>query len=109
MVELVKKLENTDSFAEFTRVRRKFEDFLLSTSTFTNQITQKFGSGLKGYLKVVELYGLLLEQLQAGAEVDDLVKAIAADRSFAYLQLVTDEEDETTRKNFSSDAKWPPI
>ena len=51
VVELVKKLENTDSFAEFTRVRRKFEDFLLShkyLSDLALRTRTPYALGLRG-------------------------------------------------------------
>jgi hypothetical protein len=63
---LVQRLESTDSFAEFTRVRRLFEDFLLDHKYLSNQITQKFGSGLKGYTKVLYLYEFVLAHMQGG-------------------------------------------
>jgi hypothetical protein len=106
VVALIKRIESTDSFAEFTRVRRNFEDFLLEHKYLSNQITQKYGSGLKGYSRVVTLYEILLAQLQAGiSEKESLEKGISSNSDLSFLRFVPDEEDEVTRKNFTTDVK----
>jgi hypothetical protein len=105
-VALVKRLESTGSFAEFTRVRRNFEDFLLKHKYLSNQITQKYGSGLKGYAKVVQLYELLLAHLQGGVFLnDDLEKAIMSERDLSFLRFSEEEDDQMTRKSFTTDVK----
>jgi len=106
VVALVKRLESTDGFAEFTRVRRSFEDFLLEHKYLSNQITQKYGSGLKGYARVVTLYETLLAHLQGGiSDKEQLEKAISANNELSFLRFVPDEEDAVTRKYFTTDVK----
>jgi len=106
VVALVKRLDSTDSFAEFTRVRQHFENFLLEHKYLSNQITQKYGSGLKGYAKVVQLYELLLAHLQGGVIAkEQLEKAITTNQELSFLRFVPDYEDEATRKNFTTDIK----
>jgi hypothetical protein len=66
VVALVKELEKTNGFNEFTRVRKLFEDFILDHKNLPSQITQKYGSGLKGYGRILNLYQLVLSHLQKG-------------------------------------------
>ncbi len=106
VVALVKRLESTNGFAEFTRVRRRFEDFLLEHKYLSNQITQKYGSGLKGYSRVVNLYETLLAHLQGGlSDKEHLEAAISANNDLSFLRFVPDEEDAVTRKYFTTDVK----
>ena len=105
IVELLKRIERTNGFAEFTRVRRPFEDFLLNHKYLSNQITQKYGSGLKGYVKVVYLYELLLAHIQGGiASEVELEKAASSDKELVFLRFF-DEDEEVRRKNFSTETK----
>jgi hypothetical protein len=105
VLALIQRLESTNGFPEFTRVRRIFEDFLLDHKYLSNQITQKFGSGLKGYTKVLSLYDFLLAHMQGGiTEYGDLEKALAKDSQLSFLRF-EEEGDEVTRKTFSSDTK----
>ena len=82
-----------------------FEDFLLGHKYLSNQITQKFGSGLKGYAKVVYLYEFLLAHLQGGVTAEhDLEKALQDDEQLSFLRFY-DEQEEIHRKNFSTESK----
>jgi hypothetical protein len=106
VVALVKLLEKNNGFAEFTNVRRLFEDFLLGHKYLSNQITQKYGSGLKGYAKVVYLYEVLLTLLQAGLKDEKQIElAISLDKDLAFLRFFPEEEDDLGRKNFSTETK----
>lgn len=106
MAALVKQLDKTDGFAEFTDARSKFEDFLLSHKYFSNQITQKYGSGLKGYSRVLYLYEFLLAKLKDGKSAATIEKLLEADDELNFLKIVPDEAtDPVTRKGFSTDTK----
>ncbi len=105
VVALVKELEKANRFSEFTKVRRPFEDFLLGHKYFLNQITQKYGSGLKGYARVLYLYEFVLKSLQAGQSAVEIQEAIPGDSELSFLRLVPDEEEEVFRKNFSTEVK----
>ena len=106
VLALVQRLESSEGFPEFTRVRRLFEDFLLDHKYLSNQITQKFGSGLKGYSRVLALYEFLLAHLQGGiTDYKELEKALSKNDQLSFLRFLEDEADEVTRKNFSSDTK----
>jgi hypothetical protein len=106
VLALVQRLESTNGFPEFTRTRRLFEDFLLDHKYLANQITQKFGSGLKGYSRVLSLYEFLLAHVQSGTtDYKELEEALAKDSKLSFLRFLDDDADEITRKNFSSATK----
>lgn len=105
VVALVKELEKINGFNEFTRVRKLFEDFILDHKNLPSQITQKFGSGLKGYARILSLHRLVLTHLQKGSKPLDIEKAISEDEGLRFLQLAPDEKDGFTHKDFSTDTK----
>lgn len=106
VVALIKDLEKTDGFAGFTSVRRKFEDFLLNHKYLSNQITQKFGSGLKSYGRVLRLYQHVLVGLQKGLDEVSIEHGIIDDGQLAFLKMVPDTEEKTGYyKNFTTDTK----
>jgi hypothetical protein len=105
IVALVKELEKTGRFPEFTRVRKHFEDFILNHKYLSNQITQKYGSGLKGYARVLYLYEFLLAHFQGGCSVIEIEKAIPSDPQLSFLRIAPEEEDLVSRADFSADVK----
>jgi hypothetical protein len=106
VLALVQRLESDNGFPEFTRVRRVFEDFLLGHKYLANQITQKFGSGLKGYAKVLYLYQFLIGKMQSGVTGhQEIEAALSKDEQMSFLRFIEDEADEVIRKNFSSETK----
>jgi len=105
VVALIKALERGNSFSNFTRLRRKFEDFLLNHKYLSNQITQKQGSGLKGYQRVFRLYQVIIAGYNKGLTTKQIEQAIVSDPKLSFLRMSPDQEERQARKNFSSDAK----
>jgi hypothetical protein len=105
VVALMKELEKTNRFTDFTKVRRKFEDFLLSHKHLSNQITQKVGSGLKGYTHVLNLYKLVIAGLDAGLSEQEIEQSISSDPKLSFLRTASDEDERQHRKDFSTDTK----
>lgn len=105
MVALIKELEKqSDGFDKFTKVRRAFEDYLLKRKDFTNQIAGKIGSGLKGYLHVVRLYKIIIEELTNGLAEGEIVGKVRADPKLAFLSTTPDYY-EKQGKDFTTDGK----
>lgn len=105
VVALVKELEKADGFNNFTGVRKLFEDFILEHKNLPSQITQKYGSGLKGYGRILKLYQLVLGDLQKGTNSADIEKAILTNDELKFLQLAPDEKPGFAHKDFSTDTK----
>jgi hypothetical protein len=83
---LIQQLEDHDKFADFTRKRARFEDFILSHRYFVNQITASFGGGRKGLSPLVGLYNLVLDSIGEGLNDNLIVDKIIANDRFKALR-----------------------
>jgi len=73
---LIRELERHDKFVDFSRVRRKFEDFLISHKSFINQLTVTHGSMVKGFLPIKEYYDFILEKCHEGLSQEEIELAL---------------------------------
>jgi hypothetical protein len=105
IVEFIKELEKQNKFREFISVRRKFEDFLMKYKKLPMQIVYRFGSGVKGYLPMKELFMTLMECLLAGRTDNEILKILAADPQFSFLQPQDITVLEESGKDFNTDTK----
>ena len=105
VIALVKELEQHNSFAQFTSIRRGFEDFLLGHKHFANQITQKFGSGLKGYQRVFHMYKRLMQSLLSNETLIETETAFELDPQLSFLRAENVGPQGAAHKDFSSDTK----
>lgn len=85
-VELLKELEAPGRLAEFIKVRRQFEEFLLRHRAIVNQMTVRYGSGSKGYARLQRLFDFLIQSLAGGLDEAGLLTALAASDEFSFLQ-----------------------
>lgn len=104
MASLLKSLDESDRFVEFTRVRDKFEDFLLEHKGFVNQLTTQYGSMAKGFRQMREYFSYVLEAFIEGKNSESLLQDLGLhDR---YHRLVKEKSHGTTKaKPFSQDLK----
>jgi len=105
IVALIKKLDKKDSFSSFSSVRRRFEDFLLGHKHFPNQITQKSGSGLKGYSRVLYMYELLMQSLLEDKTDEEVEQIFQSDSQLSFLRLEETSASSQFHKDFSTDTK----
>ena len=96
--------EKLDRFAIFTKHRRRFEDFIIKYKDFPNQVVVNSGSGLKGYVKLEQLFSEILNQIEDGKDEAGILKGLSADTRFEFLR-VTPPTLATMRKGFSTDVK----
>lgn len=101
---LVRELNQADRFPQFTKHRRRFEDFLLENKDFMNQIVRKLGSGLRGFSRALDLYRLVLNNTIAGKSKARILAILAKDQNFSFLK--PSEEDSKLESN-SKDFKTP--
>ncbi len=60
-------LEAEDKFIDFSKVRSKFETFLIDHKMFVNQLTVKHGSMAKGYSPLKDYYRYVLDKFISGS------------------------------------------
>jgi hypothetical protein len=101
-IEVIKDFEKSDFFHEFTTLRDKLESTLIEYKYFTNQITSKYGSGLKGYLQLKSLYEKIIMHVKEGQEVVAIGKALKSELPYLNLEY---KGDESTSSNFNSNTK----
>jgi hypothetical protein len=98
-------LEKKDQFVQFTKVRRHFEEFWLTHKHFANQLTRKFGSGIKGYERLVELWRSIIELMTKG-ELPSMIEAtLLADNRFSFLTPKEDSKSAKKGKAFDTETK----
>lgn len=85
MASLLVHLESGDRFNEFTRVRAKYEQFLLEHKIFVNQLTTKYGSMAKGYRQLRDYFLFVLELFMQDRSVDDVTNALQAHDRYQTL------------------------
>jgi HNH endonuclease len=104
VAQLVMDLEKSDKFLDFTKVRARFENFLVEHKMFINQLTVKHGSMVKGYLPIRDYYLYILDRIQSGrsdAEIEEDLR----DHD-KYHTLVKEKPTPSKQpKKFTQDAK----
>lgn len=101
---MVKELERSNQFEQFTSVRAPFEEFVLAHKHIANQITLKWGSGSKGFARLQEAYQTIFAMLLSGAKQSDIIAALPREPRFNFLKLEP-EDDSPMRKDFTTDTK----
>lgn len=104
VVGLIRDLEARDAYASFAAHRREFEEFLIGHKTFVNQVTVKFGSGVKGFARLKGLYLRILELLEKKQTEDEIHSALAKSEEFSFLQPA-EREPAKKRANFDQETK----
>jgi hypothetical protein len=105
VVSLIKDFENRGWFEQFTSSRKDFEEFLLKYKDFSNQITIRMGSGVKGFERLKTLYLKVLDLISSGKGETDILESLRADGNFAFLVTPGSVPEKTTkRKRFNTDA-----
>ncbi|MGR6842491.1 HNH endonuclease [Acinetobacter baumannii] len=98
-MEIIKSMEEKNTFKTFTEQRSKIEDVLFKYKNLTNQVSNKYGSGLKSYKYLIDLYNLFIDNYH---DIENLEKLIR--KNYPYLNLEY-KGDSITSSTFSSNAK----
>lgn len=88
IISLFKSFDKENLYSTFTTYRTKFEDFILKYKSFSNQVTTKWGSGVKGSDKLRELYRIIFNKLVEGKTQGVILNILAADETFGFLQPI---------------------
>lgn len=89
----------TDVFQQFSSVRGKFEDFLLSYKVFITQATINVGSGLKSYKRLAELFEFIKDKLLANIEPAAILTLIKAEPTFGFVKIFEAENRYDEERN----------
>jgi Protein of unknown function DUF262/HNH endonuclease len=89
-IEVIKDFELKNSFKEFTDNREFFETTLVKLKQVTNQVTVKFGSSLKGYKQLKEVYMKVLALVHEKKDFDTLCQDLKSTYTFLNLELTPD-------------------
>ena len=104
VVAMIGEFEKSDRFRDFTKVRRQFEDFLISHKLFVNQVTVKYGSGTKGFARLKQLLVYIIESFIAGKSELQIIQDMSESLEFSFLQPA-EKEQVGNGRDFNSDAK----
>ncbi len=104
VVVMIDEFEKANRFNDFISVRKKFEEFLLTHKLLVNQVTVKYGSGLKGYARLKQLFVFLIDQLLARKTDEEIIKHMAVSPEFSFLQP-SEKEQIGYGRDFNGDAK----
>lgn len=103
-VAFLQELGIKNKFDFFTKVRRKFENFLLDHRILVNQITVKYGSGPKGFSRLKQLLIFILDHLAEGKNDIQIISEMTKHPDFSFLQP-NEVSPQSTGKDFCGDAK----
>ena len=90
-VELVKDFENNQYFDRFIDIRCKLEKSLIAYKYLTNQVTVKYGSGLKGYRQLKDLYSRIIELSEEGCEIEKIGDYLAKEHPYLNISYKGDQ------------------
>ncbi|HAS94802.1 TPA: hypothetical protein DCS99_00025 [Candidatus Wolfebacteria bacterium] len=105
VIELIKEFEKANQWSQFVSIRRQFDEFLLKYKMFPIQVVWKYGSGVKGYLQMKELYLFIFEALLAKKSESMIIAGLASDARFTFLQPHDKTEGNDVSASFNKETK----
>ena len=103
IISLLKIFEQENLYNVFTENRRRFENFLLKYKSFANQVTTKWGSGVKGFDKLKDLYRIILDSVINNKSDPEIVGLLQRNKTFSFLAAIPYQPEVGT--DFSTDTK----
>lgn len=102
LVYLIAGVVEHKQLPDFIKVRGVIEDFLVNHKHLVNQITYKYGSGLKGYRQLADLLKLVFVGYQQGDNEEAVLLRIFEKYSFLRKEI---SAEGSANKEFSTDTK----
>jgi len=100
VTELIMEFESINYWRTFTTIRKRFEDFIIKYKMFFNQVTKKYGSGVKGYKHLKDLLWFIIKRFEDNKNEEQIIVALSTDSNFKFLNR-NDTETEITTQRFS--------
>lgn len=85
MVKFVAELVKRKRLNDFTRARKRFENFLLSYDYVTQQINRKLRTADNSYPYIAKFFQLILDEILVGSTDAKALAAARRDADFSYL------------------------
>ena len=85
-LEFSQRLDKEGRKDDFTRVRRKFEDYLHANKLFVTLTISRLGSGARSLNRVENLYWSIFEGMHNGLSDDEIFQAFIARDDFVHLK-----------------------
>jgi hypothetical protein len=85
VISLLKSFDKENFYSKFTEYRNPFEEFILKYKSFSNQVTTKWGSGIKGSENLKDLFRLILNLIIAGKSEAESLEALQKNDTFSFL------------------------
>lgn len=105
VVEFFTECIEKDKFKHFTKIRARFEDFLIQYKDFLQQISRKNRGELRAVHALKAFFVYLMKELEKSRKTEDILKAINTS-DFKYLKLTpASEDEEDTGPDFSPSVK----
>ena len=101
ITQLLIEFEQLDYIKTFISIRMYFEEFIIKYKHFFNQVTKKFGSGSKGYIHLKDMLWFIIKQFVDNKNEDQIIKALASDSIFKFLNINDTEGKPSKNKNFT--------
>jgi hypothetical protein len=98
-IGFVQWLELHRRFDQFTKVRKNFENFVISYRYFINQIAGVYGSQLKGVPAAIKMYRKIFENIE-GKNEQEVIASIIGEPELSFIRTQTDD-DRRYGRNFS--------
>jgi hypothetical protein len=105
LVGFLEDLRKRDQFFNFTKHRKRFEEFLLTHRHFVKQIVGKFGSALKSDFRIVKYYQLILKAMIDNKDDAQIVDLLRESENMPFLVDSDAGLDVTTNQDFSKETK----
>jgi hypothetical protein len=103
--ELLKMLSATNKLKGFTKVRGRFEDFLLGHKDFITLTIKRTGAGRRSLNRIVRYFEFLITKFAAGMDEAQILATLRQDDEFAYLLTAPPLRERSTSGRFSRRTK----
>jgi hypothetical protein len=106
VIQVVQKLADKGQLDEFTRVRRSFEDFLVSHKEAFTLIVKNLGAGHRSRPALEDFMTIALEGLWMGKSDDEIIAGMSTDNRFRFFATPAPiREASSGKRNFSASTK----
>jgi len=85
-LEFAKRLNDEGRKDDFTKVRRRFEDYLFENKVFVSLTINRLGSGARSLTRIADLFWEIFEGFHAGLTEEKLLDRLTAKEAFVYLK-----------------------
>jgi Protein of unknown function DUF262/HNH endonuclease len=105
VVQLITSYERGKRLKSFTRVRKKFEEFLWKHKNIVNQAQTEWGSGAKGYIDLSSLFDFIVQSFIGRKSEEQILQLLDKHEKFGFYKPLVKDHNPIKSKNFSTETK----